>query len=193
MEPERSILGAAGGVISPKSKLLFPKEHGLSKPRPPRQACRSPDRRARHPSSRSAASARRDRCGICLPCARRLAKKASAATKRASGRSCANCQLFLAGVVRKKLGYPTTRLAQCPGHAPCARIGEGGPLRLGRCDRSKRTHNVPPHLRHGATASPVRLMTLAGFFQIGVPPRPCESVARARANSSGRLYIALIV
>ena len=30
------------------------------------------------------------------------------------------------------------------------------------------------------------------LFQIGVPPRPCESVARARANSSGRLYIALI-
>ena len=32
----------------------------------------------------------------------------------------------------------------------------------------------------------------ACFFQIGVPPRPWESVARARANSSGRLYIALI-
>jgi hypothetical protein len=30
------------------------------------------------------------------------------------------------------------------------------------------------------------------LFQIDVPPRPCESVARARANSSGRLYIALI-
>ena len=28
--------------------------------------------------------------------------------------------------------------------------------------------------------------------QIGVPPRPCESVARARSNSSGRMYIALI-
>ena len=30
------------------------------------------------------------------------------------------------------------------------------------------------------------------LFQIGVPPRPCESVARARANSSGRVYTALI-
>ena len=30
------------------------------------------------------------------------------------------------------------------------------------------------------------------FSQIGVPPRPCESLPRARAKSSGRLYIALI-
>jgi hypothetical protein len=35
-----------------------------------------------------------------------------------------------------------------------------------------------------------RLKTLAA--QIGVPPRPCESVPRARANSSGRLYIVSI-